>query len=889
MANPGTTYFGLTGDPLIDGVTNGYKWSLDGSRTVDFSISDGFYGEYWYYPASVSTHMQTALSIYSLYANIKFNYVGYFTTPSVAALNGSEINLSLDGANRFFSSSSTWAIGLFPNSAYNTSYPFYTGAPGDLYLNINSQANYLPSYEPGSQGWFLLMHELGHVLGLKHPHDSGGTGRPTFSSLGISDLDIDVATVMSYNDDGSWNLYSWDPATPMLLDVLGLMYLYGKNTSTNSGNTTFTLKEYNTYLTLWDPSGTDTLDASQASSAWTILLPNTVLSSLINEKIGVAAPTSDLNLVTPYTLEWLIGNIENVVGTSYSDTIIGNDLNNSISGGGGNDTITGGMGNDSIDGGLGTDYVTYSYARAGYTISYSSGTYTISGQEGADTVVGVEYFKFSDQTVGASSLIDITPPTISLSASDTNLTVGETSTITFTLSESSTNFTSSDATVSGGTLSNFSGSGTTYTVKFTPTTNSTTSGVVSVASGTFSDAAGNLNIDGSEANNKITIAVNTIVQTVSTNKAATIKYHWDGISESPAEWSTDYSRGAYSGYFKTSSYIESWEGYGLAYIDQNSPYPTSGTITKWYYARNDGAWVLDVTGGSYTFSNKAYNELIAGMLNVPNNLWLGSDLNDTFIAYGGGPGYDGKTGLDTLLFVSNFDAYGISVSQTSPQDYQLTSAYFDPIKISGVERIVFSDSGIALDTDSANSAGGIYRLYQAAFDRKPDLGGLGYWIKAADNGKSAVTMAEDFTWSKEFLDLFHLSTPKDNYFTGVDVKTLVEGMYTHVLHRAADSGGLNYYAGVIQSHEKTVGRVLAEISDSPENHTAVASAIANGIQYTPYTAQVMTSLHLIDDVDGVVAEPQTMALDAYSTYSDQYQLDLIGQTHDPMLDWMWLG
>ena len=204
-------------------------------------------------------------------------------------------------------------------------------------------------------------------------------------------------------------------------------------------------------------------------------------------------------------------------------------------------------------------------------------------------------------------------------------------------------------------------------------------------------------------------------------------------------------------------------------------------------------------------------------------------------------------------------------------------------------RVNFTDAHVALDTESANSAGGIYRLYQAAFDRQPDLPGLGYWINAADNGKSAVTMAEDFTWSKEFLDLFHLTTPKDNYFTGVDVKTLVEGMYTHVLHRAADSGGLNYYAGVIQSHEKTVGRVLAEISDSPENHTAVASAIANGIQYTPYIAQAMTSLHVIDDIDGVVAEPQTMTLDSYSTYSDQYQLDLIGQSHDLMIDWMWLG
>lgn len=32
---------------------------------------------------------------------------------------------------------------------------------------------------------------------------------------------------MSYADDYGWNRVNWDPATPMLLDVLALQYLYG--------------------------------------------------------------------------------------------------------------------------------------------------------------------------------------------------------------------------------------------------------------------------------------------------------------------------------------------------------------------------------------------------------------------------------------------------------------------------------------------------------------------------------------------------------------------------------------------------------------------------------------------------------------------------------------
>ena len=105
---------------------------------------------------------------------------------------------------------------------------------------------------------------------------------------------------------------------------------------------------------------------------------------------------------------------------------------------------------------------------------------------------------------------DAVAPTIAITTNDSNLTVGETATLTFTLSEASTNFTSNDITVSGGTLSNFSGSGTSYTATFTPTANSTTNGVVSVASSTFADAANNANTDGNDSDNTVTMTVNTI-------------------------------------------------------------------------------------------------------------------------------------------------------------------------------------------------------------------------------------------------------------------------------------------------------------------------------------------------------------------------------------------
>ena len=151
-----------------------------------------------------------------------------------------------------------------------------------------------------------------------------------------------------------------------------------------------------------------------------------------------------------------------------------------------------------------------------------------------------------------------------------------------------------------------------------------------------------------------------------------------------------------------------------------------------------------------------------------------------------------------------------------------------------IDRLSFSDISIALDFDGATSAGGIYRLYKATFNREPDTGGLGYWIAQADAGtKDAVRMAEDFAWSQEFQNLYGITTT-DNYGTGTDVSELVTGFYENVLGRTPDQGGLDFYTGVIESKERTVGRVLAEISDSQENYDGTIELIANGIVFDPW-------------------------------------------------------
>jgi hypothetical protein len=348
MANPVPAYFSIRGDSAVDSLTTGYYWRLDQTRVVDFSISQGFSGEYWNAPTQIAQSMAIALNTFSYYANVRFNYLGQFASPLQAGQAGSEINLSMDGVNRFFSNNDSWAIGFFPAPSYQNTYPGYATVAGDIYLNLRSAANSLPSYEPGSQGWFLLLHELGHALGLKHPHDSGGTARPTFAQLGIERFDSDTTTIMSYNDDANWNTFNWDPATPMILDVIALQALYGKNQQTNAGNTVHKLSENNFYLTLWDASGIDALDISSNPSGWTIVMPNQGISSLVDTRVGIAAPTSDYLAALPRNLVWLAGDYERIIGSRFADQLTGNDFNNVFVSNGGNDVIRGGNGIDTV-------------------------------------------------------------------------------------------------------------------------------------------------------------------------------------------------------------------------------------------------------------------------------------------------------------------------------------------------------------------------------------------------------------------------------------------------------------------------------------------------------------------------------------------------------------
>lgn len=388
-------YSGLTYDNTLDVMLHGYSWQLDQTRVINWSISDGWYGEYLYDLDGFQDIYQQAFDSIEQYIDVDFTYAGYFSDPATANNAGAEINLSFDSSG-YYAPSWSWAVGFFPvpNDPYR----------GQIYFNINSDFNYLESYQKGSEGFFVILHEIGHTLGLKHPHDDGGTGRPT--ALEIDFRDEDIMTIMSYNDAAPENQLNWDPATPMVMDVLALQYVYGKNLETNAGDTNIRLDVTGHYETIWDPSGVDKLDQSSADEGWYIVMPYYTYSDLNPELVGYAHPMDAWDVDHYNDFYWLVGDYEHAKGSAYADEIEDNDFDNQIDAGAGNDWVSTYYGDDTLSGGAGYDTLYFYSSSTDFEFTALSDDWfeLYSDVYGTKYVQGFETFDFDDVTLTLDEL-----------------------------------------------------------------------------------------------------------------------------------------------------------------------------------------------------------------------------------------------------------------------------------------------------------------------------------------------------------------------------------------------------------------------------------------------------------------------------------------------------
>ena len=288
---------------------------------------------------------------------------------------------------------------------------------------------------------YNTLHEFLHGLGVGHPHDTGtGSTKISDNSTPVSTtdnpLDNERYTVMSYERGGvnsNLGFKFGHAATPMALDIAVLQGLYGANSTTHTGNTTYNLSDRGstaydpdgsdgtvtigrTFYSIWDAGGSgDSLEYGGGQRAVINLNAATLdpagnadLNALL-QMIKKSALYGDLpdefklelegdathsasayyaggffsrvfESKTAYDLGgYSIANgvvIENAEGGAKGDLLVGNTANNMLEGKGGKDALYGFDGNDTLKGGADDD-----------ELAGGDGNDRLEGGAGTDTAI----------------------------------------------------------------------------------------------------------------------------------------------------------------------------------------------------------------------------------------------------------------------------------------------------------------------------------------------------------------------------------------------------------------------------------------------------------------------------------------------------------------------
>lgn len=368
-------------DNNVDSLLSRSKWS---SLSVTYSFTDSI-SDYGLSYQNLSRHSTGFQAFNAVQQNATRQWFAAFG--QVSNFNAVE----LTGAN---DRNATIRLAMSPVPPTAFAYlPGTAAESGDVWFNKLQYNNPVL----GSYAYFTLGHELGHALGLKHPHELWGGVRGTTLSPDRDSMEFSIMSYRSYVGApltlGYTNELFGFSQSLMMYDIRAIQQMYGADFTHNGDNTTYSFSATTgemfingvgqgqpganrIFRTIWDGNGIDTYDFSNYTSNLSIDLNPGGWSDL---SVGSNAQNAYLgNYVYArghvFNALQYGGDtrslIENANGGSGHDLILGNAANNTLNGLGGNDNLQGQGGNDVLLGGAGQDI--------------------LGGGEGADLLLGGE-------------------------------------------------------------------------------------------------------------------------------------------------------------------------------------------------------------------------------------------------------------------------------------------------------------------------------------------------------------------------------------------------------------------------------------------------------------------------------------------------------------------
>ncbi|HEX8614444.1 MAG TPA: DUF4214 domain-containing protein [Telluria sp.] len=240
--------------------------------------------------------------------------------------------------------------------------------------------------------------------------------------------------------------------------------------------------------------------------------------------------------------------------------------------------------------------------------------------------------------------------------------------------------------------------------------------------------------------------------------------------------------------------------------------PYSGTMyvsAGWYQGTAD--------------SNKFVSlSIYADLDTIPKatNTLTGGNGDDRFLATKSSDLVDGGAGVDTMVYSGKRTDYDLVKSGGAwAVSSRVGNEGVDSLR--NVEKLAFADS--VVDTQYGDLTQALYVSY---FGRAADMGGLKSFQAQLTGLRAPSTPAElaarygQDASVKSLIDSFATSTESKALYSG-DNKTFVRAIYTNLLNRDPDQGGLDFWTNAIDSGSLTRANASLSIMAGAQANTTV--------------------------------------------------------------------